>query len=793
MWGKLGRFILRNRVPLLILLGLVSIFMAYMGSKVRMSYTFSQIIPRSHTKYQEYQKFKKIFGEDGKVLVLAVQTDKMFELDFFNDWHDLGNEINQIEGIEEVLSVAHAFNIVKNDSLRKFEVKPLFDQKPQTEQELDTIKQQFLQLPFYDGLIYNRDSNASLMIIAIEPSYLNSEKRIDIIDKIKSLSTLHITEQHDVEVHYSGLPFVRTVIAMGMRKEIIMFLGLAFLITAVILYLLFRSFYMVIFPLIVVLLGVVWSFGTLAIFGYEITLLTGLIPPLIVVIGIPNCIYLLNRYHSEFIKHGNKIRALTRVIEKVGIATLFTNLTTAIGFGVFFFTESKILHEFGLIAGINILCTFVISLITIPIVFSYLPKPTELQTRYLDSSYMDRFIRFITSATLYRQKIVFVITGTIVVIALSGIRYLNAESFMLDDVPKNSKEYKDLLFIQKHFKGTMPFEILISYKPEEGDSQKDNRTKITADYRTLEKVGEVQKILSEQDEFSRPISIAEGLKFLKQAYFGGNPKFYEIPDKRYMRFMQSYLKRSEGSTENLLNNYIDSTQQYTRVSAFIEDVGSEKLPPIIDSLQSKVFSVVDSTKYNVSFTGASVVFLAGNSYLITSLIQSLIIAFVLISFIMGFLFRSGKMLMASLIPNLIPLIITAGIMGYFGIPLKPSTVLIFSITYGISVDTSIHFLAKFQQELRWRDHIKESIMAALRETGRSMIYNSLILFCGFVIFSLSSFGGTEALGILTSITLIAAMFTNTIVLPALILTFKKAKVKQEQIVLKRDKFQTNEI
>lgn len=766
MWEKIARLILKNRIALIALLVVLTALIGYQVKNVQLSYAFAKIIPADHPIYVQNQAFKKMFGEDGNVLMLGVESQNVFELNFFNNWKKIGDEIKQIEGIEEVVSLGHLFNLERNDSLKKFNFNPLIKHAPTSQTELDSIHSLFKTLPFYNGLIYNPESHASVMAVTFDPEVLNSANRNLVIDKIISI-TQRFGEKHNVQVRRSGLPFIRTVVSTQVKEEINLFVFLSMCFTTVILFLLFRSLYMVIFPMIVVIVGVVWSLGLIGLLGYKITLLTGLIPPLIIVIGIPNCIYLLNRYHSEFNKHGNKIKALSRVIEKVGIATFFTNLTTAIGFGVFYFTKSSILNEFGLVAAISIMNTFFISLIFIPIIFSLLPRPNTKQTKYLDNKVMDNFISIIAERVLKARNIVFSITIVLLAVAIFGIMNMKSEGFIVDDIPHDSQEYKDLKFFEKHFKGIMPLEILVDTK------KKGKAAKIS----TMKKISKAQDILAGHEQFSSSLSIADGLKYVTQAYYRGSESKYRLPNNYEKSFIFKYLKNDDGldSDKSVIDNFIDSTQQIARISLRVKDIGSQKLPILIDSVKTQMYEVFDSSKYNIAFTGTSITFLAGSEYLIKSLVQSLILAFLLIAVIMVILFKSGRMLFVCLIPNTIPLIITAGIMGYFNISLKPSTVLVFSVAYGIAVDTSIHFLAKFQQELsRHNWDTTRTIEVALKETGRSMIYNSLILFFGFIIFAGSSFGGTVALGILTSITLITAMFTNTMLLPSLLLLIEKS-------------------
>jgi len=536
------------------------------------------------------------------------------------------------------------------------------------------------------------------------------------------------------------------------------------LVTAVAMFLFFRSFSTVFFSVLVVIIGAIWAMGLIHLLGYKLTMLTGLIPPLIVVIGIPNCVYLLNKYHNEFRKHGNKIKALGRIIEKIGIATLITNATTAIGFGVFYLTDSTTLREFGLVVSVSIMLVFVVSIVLIPTVFSYLPAPERKQIQHLENKKVSDIINWFIRLSTDHRKTVFAVTAGIFITALLGMTRLNALSFIVDDIPKHDRVYTDLKFFEKHFKGVMPFEILID-TGRKGGAQSPMQ---------LQKAEQVQAIFQEYPNFAKPISLIEVIKAANQAYFNDNADYYRLPNSQERNFVLPYLMRSQTGTSTAVSSLTDSTRRLIRISMSMSDVGTHAMRDLFEEVKPRIDSIYEGTQNKVIYTGSSLIFLKGNNYLINSLISSLALAFGLIAFIMGGLFRSWRIIVISMIPNTLPLLVTAGAMGYLGIALKPSTVLIFSIAFGIAVDDSIHFLTKYRQELeRHNWDIRRTVITALRETGPSMLYTSIILFFGFIIFSASNFGGTIVLGIMTSTTLLVAMFANLIILPSLLLKFDK--------------------
>ncbi|MCS6918040.1 MAG: MMPL family transporter [Chitinophagales bacterium] len=761
MWQLIASLLIRYRLWFLTALLAVTAFLFYHARQVQMTYSNPQIIPTSNPRYADYVAFKKQFGEDGNVLVLGILSDSLFTPSVFYAWQQLADQISRISGVEQVLSINRAYGLRRDTALKRLVPFALFPDYRMSRRLLDSLRRQFEQLPFYQGLLYNPQTGATLMAVRIQSQRLNSRAREATVQRITDYGAL-FTDQTGIRVHYSGMPLIRTVMTTRIADEMKLFLLLAAGATLLVLLLVLRSGYAVVVSLLVVAIAVIWTLGTIHWLGYEVTILTGLIPPLVVVISITNCIYLLNKYHLEYVKHGNQVKALARMVEKIGLATLFTNLTAAIGFGVFFFTQSQILKEFGLVAGLNIAAIFLISIILIPGFYSYVPEPKPRHINYLDNRWLRKLLRWLEHLVFYRRRWIFIGTAAMVGLALIGILRLKTTGFIVDDIPHDDQVYTDLKFFEQHFHGVMPFEVLVDTRKKGGVLQGSR----------LKKIDQFQDSLSHFDEFSRPLSVVEGIKFARQAYFQGGPEDYRLPNELERPFLLSYLGGAKDSSR-LLATFVDSSRQVARISLAVADVGTLKMDTLLQRIAPIVAAIFDTSAYRITFTGASVVFLEGSRYIIDGLTDSLLLAFLLIALCMGYLFRSWRMIVFSLIPNLIPLVITAGLMGFFGIPLKPSTVLIFSIAFGIAIDNAIRFLAKYQQELH-RHHwdIGQTVSVALYEAGISIIYTSLILFFGFIIFTLSHFGGTFYLGLLTSITLVVAMVNNLLLLPSLLLAMR---------------------
>lgn len=766
MWKYFASSLLRNKLIYTLVIVLTTVFMAYKASKMELSYEFAKILPENDPTFIEYQNFKKQFGEDGNVMVVGFEDKSFFTLNKFNDWYHLSKAIKIINGIKEVMTVPTVFNVVKNDSLEKLEFLPLISKIPTTQKEVDSIKSTFLELPFYEGLVYNKEKGAVLMAITFNKSSLNSKRRLDIVKEIKVL-TESFAIKHSVAMHYSGMPYIRSQLMEKISHEMTLFLVLAIIITGIILWMFFRSPVNVLFSIIIVAIGVVWSVGILELFGYKITVLSGLIAPLMMVIGIPNCIFLINKYQAEYLLHGNKIKALSRMIETIGVTLFLANITTAIGFGVLYFTKSSMLVEFGVVAGLSVMATYLVTLILIPVILFLLPVPKAKYTKHLEGKRITKMLHAVDELVQHKRKMIYVVTTLVTLISAIGIFKIQLIGYVVDDLPTNDPVYTDLHFFENTFKGVLPFEVSI-------DTKKPNGL-FSENAKALYKIKAMQAVFAEYPEFSKPISIVEAIKFSYQAYRGGKSKYYKLPSITDLKSLSDFsgALNNQGSR---LKTFVDSTKSITRVSFQMADIGSKKIKELVEVIKPRVDSIFDPKEYNVSMTGHSLVFLKSNDYLLSNLLESLLIEIVLIALVGMILFRSVRIIILSKIPCLIPLVITAGVMGFLDIRFKPSTILIFSIAFGISSDGTIYLLTKYRQELRKRHgNAAQAISEAIRDTGLSMVYTAVILFFGFGIFSVSSFGGTAALGILISLTLLISLITNLVLLPAILLSINSKK------------------
>ena len=762
MWLKVSSIILRNKILLLGILAVITLFLGYHARKVEMSYEYALLLPKKDQAFKDYLEFVEVFGEEGNLIIIGIQNSGFFQIDRFKAWKQICTELSEVEGVEDLLSVSNAYNLAKNTEKRTFEIEPLFPDSIDTQEEIDRQAEVFRSLPFYRKLVYNPDNDTYLLAITVNKDKMHTKDRERMIKSIQKIAR-NFEQEQQVDLHYSGLPYIRVVNSIKIRRELYMFSVLALAICIVVLFLFFRSFKAVVFPVIIVLIGVIWAVGMLSLFGFKITILSGMIPPLLIVIGIPNSIYMLNKFHHEYVRHGNKIKALQRVIVKIGNATFLTNLTTAAGFATFIIVKSDMLREFGIVASLNIMGLFVLSLLLIPIIFSFIEPPSNRHVNHLNNKFVSGIIRRLIHIAEHHRKIVYVVGVVILGIGIYGITLMKSSGYMVDDIPEHDPVYKDLKFFESNFDGLMPLEIMVDTKRPGGVMQ----------LATFNKIDQLEKTLAEYSELSPALSLLNLLKFSKQAFYNGHENYYSLPNNREQNFILQYARMGEDSS-GMLHSFIDSAKQVTRISIRMKDVGTKRMEELYAGFISDVDSIFPTSNYDVTVTGSSIISFKGTQYLLRNLFVSLGLAILLISVFMAIMFSSWRMVIMSLIPNIIPLIFTAAIMGFSGIPIKASTILVFSIAFGISVDNTIHFLAKYRQELiatGW--DIRRSVVLALKETGVSMLYTSVVLFFGFGIFSLSGFGGTVAMGVLVSLTLLVAVTSNLVLLPSLLTTLDR--------------------
>ncbi|NNC50159.1 MAG: MMPL family transporter [Flaviramulus sp.] len=769
-WDITARLILRNKIIILVGIIIATFFFSQQWDNMRFTYTEANLLPDDHEINTTYNDFLKTFGEEGNLIVLGLKDSTLFTIDKLNAWNKLSEDFKKNGAVETVISIKDLQKLIKDTNNERFKLEPFIKDSISSLKQIEVLQSElFEQYPFYDNFLFNKNSKTIRTAIYLKKDIVNTSARKDFVINTLLPTIENFEINNNLDVRISGMPYIRTLNSQNIVDEIGKFILAALLVTSFIFFLFFRSFRATFISLIVVCIGVMWTLGIIGLLNYEITVLTALIPPLIIVIGIPNCIFLINKYQHEVKLHGNKVKSLQRVITKIGNATLMTNVTTASGFATFILTESKLLKEFGVVASLSILAIFILCILIIPIIYTFLPFPKDRHLEHLNKRWIGGFVNWMERMVKQQRIAIYITSVVLLTLSIIGIYQIKISGSLIEDMPQESDFVNDIRFFEKEFNGIMPLEFMIDTKRKKGVMKLS----------TLKRMDELEDLIIEIPELSKPISVVSLVKYSKQAYYNGNPKFYQLPTAQENSFILSYAKNSSSNVD-LLKNFVDSTGQYARITTFMKDIGTDKMERIEENIQTKIDKVFPKDRYDVTMTGKALVFQKGTKYLVKNLAISLSLAILLIALFMAYMFRSGRMIIVSLIPNLLPLLVTAGLMGYLGVPIKPSTILVFSIAFGISVDDTIHFLAKYRQELQanhWK--IKVSVYGALRETGVSMFYTSIVLFFGFSVFTISSFGGTVALGALVSATLLFAMLSNLLLLPSLLLSLERSIANKE--------------
>ena len=840
MWNSLASLILRNRLLISTLIILLTIFFGYFAvTNLKVDNRYGNTLPTDSPVQMDYLKFKEQFGEDGSTLVIAIKSDSLHNERNFKKWLELTQKIKKFKGVENVISEATLFTIKNNVEASKFEINRIFSDTTYQKKTIDSIKREIRVNPIYKNLLYNDDKKVSLLLVGMNEECLADKKRNKFVFEIEELAQSY--SKYFGKPYFAGLPHIRVVIGKRIVNEMYIFLGLSVLASSILLYIFFRSLRVVMQCNLVVFVSVIWALGSIALFGFQLSIMMALIPPLLIVIGVPNCVFLITRYHQEYVQFNNKTRALFTMIRRIGSVTFLTNLTTAVGFCTF--TSSEKLAQFGIISSLNIMVVFILSICIIPIMASISKPPKPRHLKHLYRVYSQGFIEYIVIIITKYRRWVYVGSVAILVVSIFGMTKIISTGNVTSDLPKKDPILLDMKFIEKNFGGSIPFEVTIDYK---------RKVRLFSN-ETLEKVEEIQAVFARDTLFSKSLSMVDFIKVINMAYYGNNPEQYKIISNKDKLRLKKYVDKfdADGINEGniSLKNLVDTTHHTLRIRMQMKDVGSYKVADKVDSLRGEVDEILNPDKkelerlfskvekgdksaidsilyehsavfsnlisiiskgndeleyafnldpekinayknkpnfnkllrsainqeyYDLTFTGTSVVAAEGTKYLFINLVQSLVFAIISIALLMAFLFRSFTIILISMIPNIIPLLFTAGIMGYFKIPLKPSTLLVFGIALGITVDNAILFLAKYRQELKqhaW--DIKYSILQSLRETGLGIFYTSVILFFGFIMFVFSQFGGTKGLGLLVSITILVGMATNLIILPSLLLSLER--------------------
>jgi predicted RND superfamily exporter protein len=577
-WTRVSRIILKNRYLILILIALATTFLVSQMKHMRFSYTEANLLPENHEINIQYNQFLDIFGEEGNLILLAIKDSTVFTPTNFNLWNSLAKSFDSLNEVEFTLSIADVKKLRKDTKNKKFLLESIYTEKITSQDKVNKIKKElFEKLPFYDNLLYNKKTGTIQTAIYIKKDIVNTPvRKAFVFDKLIPIIN-QFEKETNLNVRVSGMPYIRTINSQNIIDEIQLFVLGALFITGIIFFFFFRSYRATFITLLVVIIGVVWAFGFIGLFRYEITVLSALIPPLIIVIGVPNAVFLINKYQQEIKKHGNQAKSLQRVIAKIGNATLMTNITTASGFATFVFVKSNLLREFGILASVNIISIFILALLIIPIIYSFMPLPKKKHLNHLEKRWIENVVDWMEKTLKNKRITIYFATVTVIILGIIGMYMIRVSGSLIEDMPKSLPFYKDIKFFEKEFGGIMPLEILIDTKKEKGVMKLS----------TLKKMEKLNEAIETFPELSKPISVTNIVKYSKQAYYKGNPKYYQLPTNQEQSYIFSYTKNSN-SDASMLKTFVDSTGRYARITTFMKDIGTDKMQVIQERLKAVI-------------------------------------------------------------------------------------------------------------------------------------------------------------------------------------------------------------
>ncbi len=759
MWVHLAHWILDHRRSIVLLVVVITALLGYWAMQVTTDHTTAHLLPSQSKTVQDFKRASEVFGESQTILYLVFEGADPYDPAFLQALDSLVQEISGYPGIEHVLSLTNVPFLLRQG--KDIVAQPLY----QANLSAEAIRKRLDDQPFLHGLLLSNDGSTAAMMVRIIPAFNNSPDRVALVDRIEAAA-----KRLPGNLALAGFPYLRTQYAKRISLESPVFTLLAALISLLFLYLAFGAWRAIVLPTAIVGLGLMWTVGLMVLFGHQLTIVSSMLPALLVIIGMANVIHLCTKFLDQFLAGQDQRAALVETIRTVGLATLLTCLTTAIGFGVLMLSGSRLLSAFGQFAAVGIMLLYVLSITLMPVVFIRYRPSARRSAPLVTRESLERFFDRIATLTQQRAGAILLLAGGLLLFGLVGAMRISSDIYAFSDFYEDDPLRQHLAVFEEAFGGIMPMEVII-------ETDKPGQFRSLPYWRRIEAL---QHTLSDLEPVGHSLAVTDLVKLVNQAYFGGHPDAYRLPSSFELPFLQTAMKgfldqKRTSDLTRTLPLLIDSTFSMTRVYLGVPDLGTQRMNALADTVRARTIALFPEDGFNVFITGNAIRVTRSGEKLVRNLIVSLAVALVVIALLMALLFRSMRLMIISLVPNVIPLLVVGGMMGYAGIALKPSTALIFSVAFGIAVDNSIHFLTKYRLDRDAGLSKEEAIRATLRATGKAILLTSFVLMSGFLVFTLSSFGGTVNMGGLTALTLGVAMVANLLLLPALLYRFGPEK------------------
>ncbi|MEO1055233.1 MAG: MMPL family transporter [Bacteroidota bacterium] len=731
-----------------------TLFLAFFLKDVKFNYEFESFFPTDDTDLDFYLAYRETFENDNDYLLLGIEHQpSVFDSAFLN-------RVDQVaDGLKELNLVSSVFSLldVKYPVISAagyFEIPALHTDAPE-KYKIDSTK--IFRNESLVGNAISKDGRHLALLIKHKQQITKPEAD-SLVVQITDLMHQHGFDDYRL----AGKAKAQGIYINKMQEELTIFLSISIVLVTIFLTLAYRTWWGVIVPLVVVLLSVIWIIAIMGLLGKSLDILMILLPTIMFVVGMSDVIHILTKYIEELRLGVNKIRALRLTLKEVGLATFLTSLTTSVGFVTLITASISPIREFGIYTAIGVFTAYVVAFTLLPPILLFLKKPKISDQKV----YKKRWINFLGQSFLWvlkNGKAVMVFSLIITTLSIIGIYRIEINTYLIEDIPNNDPLKEDFSFFDEQFGGSRPFELSVQVR---------DTSRTVYDLAVLKEIDKVENYLTEEygvRNIASPVLIA---KSLNKAVNGGLEKAFELPqNERDLKKVKRYIRRIQRSNQGA--SLTDQKARQARISGKMADIGSAITLQRTQEFYQFVHQHIDKNLISCRITGTSNLIDKNNLYLTANMLEGLGIAFGVIAIIVGILFKSIRMIFITLIPNIIPLLIVAAIMGYFGITLKLSTSIIFTIAFGIAVDDTIHFTSKLKIELQKGRSLLYAIKRTYISTGKAIIITTAILSGGFLTLVLSSFGGTFYTGLLVSLTLVFAVLIDLTLLPVMVYLFYK--------------------
>ena len=731
------------------------LFLGYSSSKLEFDYDFEKFFPQEDNDLAFYEDYREKFENDNDFILLGFANEGgVFEQEFLEKIESFTVKLRTLPHLREVVSPLEMSYFELSPGGMGFKKSPIFHVDDPEQYAADRERLENSIEPVAE--MVNLENN-SLIVVIKNKQLINKEDSDELATALQDL----IDEEGFKEIHMMGKIMGQQEYIAVMKVEFLTFASISIFVLIVFLIIAYRALWGILIPLATVLLAVIGSLGFMQLSGTPLNMMTTLLPVIMLVVGMSDVVHLVSKYLEEIRYCRTKTVAIKNMLKKVGVATLLTSLTTALGFVTLIGVGMEPIQDFGIFTAVGVILAFVLSILFIPSIFLNIKKPKITDSTKVQNAWERGLGKFFIRLCR-NQKTVLVAYTILTIICILGASRIQFDYFLMQDLGEDQPLMQDLRYFQKQFGGIRPFEMAII--PAEG--------KEVTDFDVIRETEKLEQYLDNEYGVNQMISPTVPFKFANKTLRNGRDEYYKIPENE-KRF--DYLKRQMVKFESReeFQQIVSADKRVGRVFGRMIDPGSRKMLQLNDSLAVFYQNNIDSSVLSYKLTGTPVIIDEAGRHVSENIVIGLLFAFLLIGISMAVLFKSIKMGLISLVPNMFPILLTAGYIGFAGIDLNMSTAIVFTIAFGIAVDDTIHFLSRYRQEM---GHGRTNLFALRRtfiSTGKAIIITSIILLGGFGSLIFSNFLSTFYIGLFVSMTLVFAVVTDLTLLPMMLLKKKK--------------------